>query len=341
MSLLESVLADAPVVLGHMRPVILVPLGFLAGGLPPEQVEAILLHELAHIQRADYFLNACQRCIEGILFYHPAVWWMSRVVRTERENCCDDQVVALRTNAHTYALALAALEQNRSEQNWPTRQPVVAATGRDFMKRIQRLLYPTRPNGMAAPILAALALMAGTAAVMSAWHANPNPPSSFAHADNKVDSPWQKWLNEDVVYIISDEEKAAFENLKTDEERRHFVEQFWARREAHGGPAREEHYRRIAFANKHFAGAKPGWQTDRGRMYIKFGPPDEIDSHPHAQNYQRPESEGGGEAMAYPFEQWVYHHFEGLGSLTVEFVDTKMSGDLRMTLNPKEKYRNP
>ena len=155
--LLESLLADTPVVLGHFRPVVLVPLGFLAG-LPADQVEAILLHELAHIGRSDYIMNVCQRLIEGLLFYHPAVWWISRVIRTERENCCDDRVVALRGDAHGYAVALTELEQNRLKQQWPTREPAVAATGGNLMKRVKRLLYPKSASGIWAPTLAAISL---------------------------------------------------------------------------------------------------------------------------------------------------------------------------------------
>ena len=110
--LLESCLAEAPMLLGHLRPVILVPVGLLAG-LPAGQVEAILLHELAHVRRCDYLVNALQRLVEGLFFYHPAVWWISRVIRAERENCCDDVVVEISGNAHEYAVALTALEQNR------------------------------------------------------------------------------------------------------------------------------------------------------------------------------------------------------------------------------------
>ena len=98
--LLESCLADVPMVLGHFRPVILIPVGVLAG-LPAGQIEAILLHELAHIRRFDYLVNVLQRLVEGLLFYHPAVWWISRVIRAERENCCDDWLSpreAMRTN---------------------------------------------------------------------------------------------------------------------------------------------------------------------------------------------------------------------------------------------------
>jgi len=341
--LLESLLADTPMVLGHFRPIILVPLGFLAG-LSPDQVEVILLHELAHIRRWDYLANVCQRLVEGLLFYHPAVWWISHVIRAERENCCDDAVVGLRGDAQGYARALTALEQNRVE-TWPTGEPVVAATGGNLMKRTKRLLYPKGPSGFWAPALAATVLLASTAMLMAARHVSANASHSAQQTDQSADNPWQKWLNEDVVYIITEQEKSAFEAVKTDEERQQFVEQFWVRRDPTPGTPenefKEEYYRRIAFANKHWGGNEPGWKTDRGRMYIKFGPPDEIDSHPAGGNYKRPESEGGGSVMTYPFEDWRYAHFEGLGSLTIEFVDTSSTGDFRMTLDPKEKYKHP
>jgi GWxTD domain-containing protein len=276
--LLESLLADTPVVLGHFRPIILVPVIFLTG-LQPHQVEAILLHELAHISRSDYLVNVCQRLVEGLLFYHPAVWWISGVIRNERENCCDDMVVVLRGDAHGYAAALTALEQNRLHQQ----QLAVAATGGNLMKRVTRLLYPKVPSGLGAGALMATVLLAASAMLLAAWQTNPAPGSATAQTEQKA-SPWQKWLNEDVVYLISDQEKAAFERLKTDEERQQFVEQFWARRDptpdTPENEFKEEHYRRIAYANNHFASKVPGWKTDRGRIYILYGPPDEIDSHP-------------------------------------------------------------
>jgi len=180
---------------------------------------------------------------------------------------------------------------------------------------------------------------------LAAWHLTPNPRPVSSQTDQKVDNPWEKWLNEDVVYIISDEERVAFARLKADEERKRFIEQFWARRdptpETPRNEFKEQYYRRIAYANDHWAGNLPGWKTDRGRIYIRYGPPDEIDSHPSGGSYSRPESEGGGTAMTYPFEDWRYAHFEGLGSLNIEFVDLSGSGEFRMTLDPKEKYRKP
>lgn len=342
--LFESLLADTPVVLGHLRPAIFLPLGFLSG-LPAAHVEAILLHELAHIRRADYLVNICQRIIEGLLFYHPAVWWISHVVRAERENCCDDMVVEKRGDAYDYALALTALEQNRSEQPRSTAQATIAAGGGNLMKRIQRLLCPKQPHDIWVSVAGAVILMASTAMGLAAWHVNLNSMHVSKQTKQNVTDPWQKWLNEDVVYIIADQERSAFERLGTDPERQHFVEQFWARRDPTPGTAenefKKEHYRRIAYANDHFAGSLPGWKTDRGRIYIKYGPPDEIDSHPSGGSYRRPDSEGGGTATTYPFEDWRYNHFEDVGSLSIEFVDTTSSGDFRMTLDPKEKYKKP
>jgi hypothetical protein len=150
-TLLESCLAEVPIVIGHVRPVILVPVDLFAG-LPAGQIETILLHELAHIRRYDYLVNLLQTYAENLLFYHPAVWWISRVVRNEREHCCDDLVVATSGDAHEYALALAALEQNRSF----IREPALAASGGSLVKRIRRLLgQPEGPRPAWSPALSA------------------------------------------------------------------------------------------------------------------------------------------------------------------------------------------
>jgi GWxTD domain-containing protein len=153
---------------------------------------------------------------------------------------------------------------------------------------------------------------------------------------------YKSWLEQDVAYIISDDERRAFKNLSNDEERESFIEQFWLRRnpnpDSPENEFREEHYRRIAYANEHFAAGKPGWKTDRGHVYIAFGKPDSTDSHPSGGSYERPMDEGGGETATYPFEVWHYRYLEGIGeNIDLEFVDTCMCGDYHFTIDRGEK----
>jgi GWxTD domain-containing protein len=143
-------------------------------------------------------------------------------------------------------------------------------------------------------------------------------------------TPYTKWLTEDVAYIITDRERAAFESLTTDEEREHFIEQFWLQRDPTPGTVenefKEEHYRRIAYANEHYASSIPGWKTDRGRIYVIYGPADEIESQPHS------------DASTYRSEQWRYRFIEGVGTnVIIEFVDSTGTGEYRMTLDPSGK----
>jgi GWxTD domain-containing protein len=158
----------------------------------------------------------------------------------------------------------------------------------------------------------------------------------------ELSKTYKKWLDEDVVYIISDEERKAFKQLSNDEERDQFIEAFWQRRDptpdTEENEFREEHYRRIEYANEHFAAGIPGWKTDRGRIYIMYGPADEIEAHPSGGTYERPMEEGGGETSTYPFEDWRYRYLEGIGQeVIIEFVDTCMCGDYHMTLDRSEK----
>jgi len=158
----------------------------------------------------------------------------------------------------------------------------------------------------------------------------------------ELETPYRKWLEEDVVYIITPEERRAFLQLATNEEREQFIENFWRRRntdpESAENDFKEEHYRRIAYADEHFASGIPGWKTDRGRTYIIWGPPDSIESHPSGGTYDRPSEQGGGETSTYPFEIWNYRYLEGIGqNVDLEFVDTTMSGEYHLTMDPCEK----
>jgi GWxTD domain-containing protein len=153
---------------------------------------------------------------------------------------------------------------------------------------------------------------------------------------------YKKWVDEDVRWIISDEELAAFKQLSNDEERDQFIEQFWLRRnpnpDSPENEYREQHYQRIAYADEHFAAGKPGWRTDRGHIYIAYGKPDNIDSHPSGGQYERPMDEGGGSTSTFPFEIWHYRYIEGIGdNIDIEFVDSCMCGDYHATIDRSEK----
>jgi len=158
----------------------------------------------------------------------------------------------------------------------------------------------------------------------------------------EMESPYKKWLQDEVPYIITDQERASFKKLATDEEREQFIESFWERRNPNPGSPenefKEEYYRRIAYANEHYSSGAPGWKLDRGRIYIMYGPPDEIESHPSGGTYDRPPEEGGGTTSTYPFEQWRYRYIDGVGTnIILEFVDPTMTGEFRMTMDPGEK----
>ncbi len=400
-ALLESCLAEVPVVIGYMRPIILMPVGLLAG-LPVGQVEAILLHELAHIRRYDYLVNLLQVFVEGLLFYHPAVWWISGVMRTERENCCDDLVVAVTGGALEYASALTALERRRVDAGM-----AMAATGGSLVNRIKRVLGQSERRYVAVmPVFTAAILTVTMVTAMAALQVRssggpvasvpapkadlpvlpvaspvkpvlvaqasaPSPAEAAAPVQGREfvsefllrrdpvahtatfrfapqiaaasETSFDRWVKEEVAYIISDEERNAFRQLTTDEERAKFVEQFWARRDPTPGTERnemkEEHYRRIAYVNDHYSSTSlAGWRSDRGRIYIQYGPPDEIESHSSGGSYQRPASQGGGVTETYPFEQWMYRYIDRVGqNIVMEFVDRTGNGEYRMTMDPAEK----
>lgn len=153
---------------------------------------------------------------------------------------------------------------------------------------------------------------------------------------------YRNWVNKDVKYIITKDEQKAFKELKTDEERENFIENFWRRRDPNPDTEeneyREQYYERIAYANENFASGIPGWMTDRGRIYITWGKPDSVESHPSGGAYDRPTYEGGGQTTTYPFETWFYRHLDDVGDgVEIEFVDPTGTGEFRIARNPYEK----
>ena len=358
--LLHSALVQVPTVIGWMRPVILIPMSALSG-LSMEQLEALLAHELAHIRRHDYFVLMVQSVVETLLFYHPAVWWVSKQVRLERESCCDEVAVGVSGDELGYARALSFLENYRASQT----EMALSAHGGELTMRIKRVLgYEEKPAGltMAAAVVLLMAVASGAwmataaraqpknndfvaaatlavpgasqpivAAAVKARAIKPMVKSAVAQggktapAVNQVTDPrYQRWLDEDVVWIIAGQERAAFEKLSSDEERDHFIEQFWARRDAatQGGNFRDQHYQRIAYANEHFAGTVAGWKTDRGHTWIVYGKPDVVESHPEKTDSQ-------------PFEVWHYNSIPGIGeNIDFRFADACRCGDYRYETLP-------
>lgn len=169
---------DGPLVIGWLRPVVLLPVAAVSG-LTPNQVEAVLAHELAHVRRHDALVNACQTLAETLLFYHPAVWWTSSRIRIERENCCDDVALAATGDAVSYAAALAELERCRS--GLPAMG--MAATGGSLLARVTRLLElpaarRSRPGGIVTAALVAVFVIAGGALQLLVARQAPAPETS-------------------------------------------------------------------------------------------------------------------------------------------------------------------
>jgi GWxTD domain-containing protein len=216
-------------------------------------------------------------------------------------------------------------------------------------------------------VIVLLLVLWSRALLMPGAHASPRPreqtsptaqnPSPAQNNDQKnpkqdkkrdkelmreLEPAYKKWLNEDVIYIILPEEREAFLKLTTNEEREQFIESFWARRnpdpDSPENSFKEEHYRRIAYANEHYSSGIPGWKTDRGRIYIMWGPPDQEEDHDAGGSYDRPPEEGGGSTETYPWEQWRYRYLEGMGeNVILEFVDPSQSGEFHLTSDPSEK----
>ena len=194
----------------------------------------------------------------------------------------------------------------------------------------------------------AIALLALTFAVPSGLAQKKNndqgqePSEKPRNVKPELKKAYKDWLDKDVAYIITDEERKAFRKLETDDERERFIEEFWRRRDpdpdTDENEFREEYYERIAYTNEHYASGIPGWKTDRGRIYITWGKPDEVETHPSGGTYNRESYEGGGSTSTYPFERWFYRYLPGVGSgIEIEFVDPTGSGEYRIARNPDEK----
>src|SRR6476646_10211916 len=186
-----------------------------------------------------------------------------------------------------------------------------------------------------------LSLFAAASSFIAAQDSQ-DPSNKPRNVKPELKKAYKDWLDKDVTYIITDEERKAFKKLATDDERERFIEEFWRRRDpdpdTDENEFKEEYYERIAYANEHFASGIPGWKSDRGRIWIMYGKPDERETHPMGGSYDRPTYEGGGMTTTYPFETWFYRYIPGVGSgVEIEFVDPTGTGEYRIARNPNEK----
>ena len=191
-------------------------------------------------------------------------------------------------------------------------------------------------------LIIALAVSASMAQKGKDGNGQDDPSTKARNIKPELKEAYKRWLNNDVAYIITSDEKKAFLALQTDEERENFIAFFWLRRDpdpdTEENEFREEYYERIAYANEHFASGIPGWRTDRGRIYITWGKPDGVESHPSGGAYDRPAYEGGGTTTTYPFETWFYRHLDNVGDgIEIEFVDPTGTGEYRIARNANEK----
>jgi GWxTD domain-containing protein len=342
----ESNLVRVPITVGVIGPVVILPSDWR--DWPAPKFRAVMAHERAHVLRRDPLRQLFASIYRSVAWFHPLAWWLRTELAELAEEASDDAAIAAVEDRAKYAEALLSfIERTPRRVQW---EGVTMANRQTRMRRIDRVLdqnrklsRPANHRAVAALVLAALPLIYVTTATRPVWAQPPvaSPAAQFPSGGTTVcggNPTFAKWLNGDVAYIITQEERQAFERLGAEPECAQFVEQFWLRRDPTPGTAenefKEEHYRRIAYANGHYASDRSqGSSTDRGRIYITYGPPDEIEFHPLGQRRKRPAEEGSGMTEAYPFDQWLYRHNAALGDdVFFEFVDSAHDHEYRLTL---------
>ena len=333
---------QAPVTMGVLNPAVILPVGWR--GWAPATRRAVLAHEFAHLRRRDVLTAALARLVKSLFWFHPLAWWVSRQVAGLAESACDAAALDRSNDPAAYSRMLVAFAQAVNHAGGRVALPGLAmAAGSGIGRRVDQVYELSAGNlrRLSRPRVWLVALggpvLAIAAAVGLAEADSPAPMPQIAQKQSPealpAGSPYRKWLNEDVAYIITNEERAAFKQLATDAQREKFIQLFWVRRDPTPATVenefKEEHYRRIAYTNEHFSSSIAGWKTDRGRIYIQYGPPDEIESHP-------------ADSVTYAYQDWRYHYIQGIGNdIIVEFVDPQGANEYRMTMDPREKNARP
>jgi GWxTD domain-containing protein len=350
-----------PMTWGLFKQTVLLPAA--AASWTNDRLELVLAHELAHVRRRDGLWQIIMQAGCSVYWFNPFVWYAAYRVRLERERAADDVVLNGGADADAYASHLLQIARGVAS-GW-TLATLYMAHPSQLEARL-RSIIDSRTNRRL-PSRSGLRILLGSTVLMTlltgavhltamsslpvietlpAVSSAPSPSSSVtaeaAKSTTQTADTFRKWLDEEVVYIISDQERTAFMQLTSDAERNMFIEQFWLRRDPTPNTPenefRQEHYNRIAYANQRFTSVNPGWKTDRGCIYILYGKPDEIDDHPSA-TYQRPAADGGGTVQTYPFQKWTYRYLAALGRYNVEleFVDTGRTGEYLLMMDPQDK----
>jgi GWxTD domain-containing protein len=293
--------------------------------------EAVLLHEQSHVRRRDFHINLIASLHRAVFWFNPLSWWLERELLHLAEEACDDEAIMKMQDPQSYAEILIELAARQSRTDLAV---VAMARGKTVALRVERALRHVVASPSASPVkrglfAVTLALIIGLTAgghLVDAEAVLPQAAQGLA-----------AWPAQEVPDLISAQERDAFERLRTDEERLKFIEQFWLRRDpTPGTPAnefREEYYRRIVEANQRFTSGIAGWRTDRGRVLIMHGLPDQLESHPEGRRYRRRD----GTTAVLPYEMWQYRFIEGVGAnVIVEFVDIEANGNYRLQFDPKD-----
>ena len=327
--------AAGPAVFGLVRPVLLLPAGIDAR-LTREELSAVIAHETAHARRYDNLTTALHRVVTAVFWFHPFVWWIGHRLIEERERASDEAAIAAGCSPAVYARGL--LKVCRSALDMP-QGCMAGAYSSNLRTRVEgimkydeiRRLHPALRFAVGALAMLSLTLPVAAGFLHPAARPasqEPVPAPVPPGEDVQVAETVELWPDVDVVYIIEDLERSAFEDLETEEERRRFIESFWLRRDPTPGTVgneyREEHYRRIEEANRRFSfGDTDGWRSDRGRIYIVYGEPASIQST----------VSGAGQPASFAIQRWRYAYIEGLGAnAELTFVDVNRTGDYRLRL---------
>jgi GWxTD domain-containing protein len=359
-NMLTNASCTAPITVGWFRPQVILPEYWRKW--PQAQLNAVLIHENEHARRRDPLVQWLALLNRAIFWFHPLAWWLERRLSVLAEEACDAAVLSAGHDARDYSEYLLDIARSVMQAGGRLHALGSAMPGNFLPKRLRQILETTVAPGIsrrravcltAACLLTSVVFAAGTLdharqpAALAAQRVPvlvenqpPTPlekgptitlaqavPKPAPAAPKPTPDPYERWLEEEAVYIITLAERTAFQSLTSDEERQQFILQFWSRRDPTGAAApanamREEHYRRIAYVNEHFGFANTaGWRTDRGRIYITFGPPDELEEH----------------ATPIRSQRWLYRYLQGIGNdVNIEFVDPAKNGEFHMTIDPAE-----